>query len=432
MRMILFDWMRNISNKEIDYKTIDSCRLCTGSFYGLNLNLGSSPIANELYSDKESAIKADRFPLNLVMCTNCKHIQLKDIVSPTRLFSDYVYQSGFSVSFHEHFKELANYISTISGPKGLVFEIGSNDGLLLGKLRDIGIDAVGIEPSRKLADLTVSKGLNAHCGFWDEELTNVLIERYGSPKVIVANNVFAHIEDMRSATELISRLLSPNGYFVFEVSYFGNVYEKNLFDTVYHEHMSYHTISPLICFFKEYNLTVIDVKRISIHGGSIRVTVAKEINPKVSASVGEIQVYEKTLGLDKIEILSKLKDKIDEKRIEVTSFLTSMAKSGFVFGYAAPAKLVTFLAVMGIENVLLEGIVDDNPSKQEFHLPGSGHKIVSSEKILNSIKGRDYDSIYCLVFAWNIGPELLAKLRKSFPKGMKVTQFMPSVSSVEL
>jgi hypothetical protein len=403
-----------------------------GSFYELDLNLGSSPLANELYNDKESAVEADRFPLDLVMCTNCKHIQLKDIVSPARLFADYVYQSGFSVSFHAHFKELANYISKLSGPKGLVFEIGSNDGLLLGKLKDIGIDAVGIEPARKLANLTVSKGLTAYCGFWEKELTDVLIERYGSPQVIVANNVFAHIEDMRSATLLISKVLAPSGYFVFEVSYFGDVYEKNLFDTVYHEHMSYHTVLPLICFFKEFNLTVIDVERIPIHGGSIRVTVAKAINPKVNISVGEIQIYEQTLGLDKIEILSRLKDKIDIKRNEVISFLSGMAKSGFVFGYAAPAKVVTFLAVMGIENVHLWGIVDDNPSKQDLHLPGSGHKIVSSVKILNSIRGREYDSIYCLVFAWNIGPELLAKLRKSFPKGVQVIQFMPSVSSVEL
>jgi SAM-dependent methyltransferase len=424
--------MKNISNKEIDFTTIVSCRLCTGSFHDQNLNLGSSPLANELYSDKESALKADRFPLDLVMCTSCKHIQLRDIVSPTRLFANYVYQSGISVSFHEHFKELANYISELPGSKGFVLEIGSNDGLLLGKLKDVGMDAIGIEPSKKLADLTESRGLNAYCGFWDEKISNFLIEKHGSPQVIVANNVFAHIEDMRSATMLISRALAPNGYFVFEVSYFGDVYEKNLFDTVYHEHMSYHTIFPLINFFKEFEMSVVNIQRISIHGGSIRVTVAKEASHSVSNSVEEILNYERTLGLDNIEILSKLKDKIYDKRSEVISSLSGMKKSDFVFGYAAPAKLVTFLAVMGIENVHLEGIVDDNPNKQDFYLPGSGHKILSPEKVLNLIGISHYDSIYCLVFAWNIGPELLSKIRKSYPSGMKVIQFMPTVSSVEL
>jgi SAM-dependent methyltransferase len=424
--------MKNISNKEIDFITVVSCRLCTGSFYDQNLNLGSSPLANELYSDKESALKAVRFPLDLVMCTNCKHIQLRDIVSPTRLFANYVYQSGISVSFHEHFKELANYISELAGSQGYVLEIGSNDGLLLGKLKDIGMDVVGIEPSKKLADLTESKGLNAYCGFWDEKLSNLLIEKHGSPQVIVANNVFAHIEDMRSATMLISRVLEPNGYFVFEVSYFGDVYEKNLFDTIYHEHMSYHTIFPLINFFKEFDMLVVNVQRISIHGGSIRVTVAKETNQIISDSVEEILNYERTLGLDNIEILRKLQDKIHAKRSEVISSLSGMEKSNFVFGYAAPAKLVTFLAVMGIENVHLESIVDDNPSKQDFFLPGSGHKILSTEKVLNLIRINHYDSIYCLVFAWNIGPELLVKLRKSYPTGTKVIQFMPTASSVEL
>jgi len=432
MKTILVDWMKNISNRKFDFTTVVSCRLCTGSFHVLNLNLGSSPLANELYGDKDSALKADRFPLDLVMCANCKHVQLRDIVSPTRLFANYVYQSGISVSFHEHFKELADYIFELSGSKGFVLEIGSNDGLLLGKLNDIGLDAIGIEPSKKLVDLTTLKGLNAYCGFWDDKLSSVLIEEHGAPKVIVANNVFAHIEDMRSATMLISEVLDPKGYFVFEVSYFGDVFEKNLFDTIYHEHMSYHTISPLIYFFKQFNLLVVDVERISIHGGSIRVTVAKDATHRISNSVEEIVNYEKSLGLDNIEILSRLKEKIRTKQSEVISILSGMKKSDFVFGYAAPAKLVTFLAVMGIENFHLAGVVDDNPDKQDFYLPGSGHKILSSKNILNLIEIGHHDLMYCLVFAWNIGPELLARLRKSYPAGMKVIQFMPTVSSVQL
>jgi SAM-dependent methyltransferase len=343
-----------------------------------------------------------------------------------------VYQSGISISFNEHFKELSNYISALIGSNEFVLEIGSNDGLLLGKLKDLGISAVGIEPSEKLVDLTSSKGLNSYCGFWDEKSSNKIIARYGSPKVIVANNVFAHIEDMRSATKLISEVLDPSGYFVFEVSYFGDVFEKNLFDTVYHEHMSYHTIFPLVNFFKEFDLRIVDVERLSIHGGSIRVTVAKDVTSKIKNSVETVLTYEKRLGLNSVEILGKLKDKIDAKRREVNLSVSKLKHSNFVFGYAAPAKLVTFLAVMGLENVHLEGIVDDNPSKQDFFLPGTGHKILSSEKVLNLISLSDYESVYCLVFAWNIGPELLVKLQKNFPIGMKVIQFIPSVSSVEL
>jgi len=424
--------MKNISAEGNDFKTLNSCRLCNGSFYKETLVLGSSPLANELYTDRDLALQAERFPLNLVMCSGCEHVQLKEIVSPSRLFTNYIYQSGISISFHTHFKELANYISKLSESKGLVLEIGSNDGLLLGKLKDIGIDAVGIEPSKKLVDFTESKGLKAFCGFWEEGLSSEIIEQYGSPTVIVANNVFAHIEDMRSATMLISKVLDPCGYFVFEVSYFGDVYEKNLFDTVYHEHMSYHTIFPLINFFKEFDLKVVDVERISIHGGSIRVTIAKEKTTKVSDSVETILNYEKNLGLNKVEILRKFEDKIDERRNEVITSLSSIKKSSYVFGYAAPAKLVTFLSVMGIENVHLEGVVDDNPNKQNFYLPGSGHQILPSEKLISLISLSHPDSIYCLVFAWNIGPELVAKLRQNFPRGMKVIQFMPSVSSVVL
>jgi hypothetical protein len=422
--------MSTILNKDV--KEIVACRLCRGEFSTQILNLGSSSLANELYDDYESALNADRFPLIVVMCDKCKHIQLKHIVSPERLFSNYVYQSGFSSSFQDHFKGLAEYLGSMVSGEDYVLEIGSNDGLLLGKLNQIGVKSVGVEPSAQLVMQSKKIGLEVLHGFWSPELKNEIIKTYGRPKVITANNVFAHIEDMRAATSLIADALDLNGFFVFEVSYFLDVFRKNLFDTIYHEHMSYHTVIPLISFFNEFGLTVIEVSEIEIHGGSIRVTVARNELTKISDSIFKAIEIEKSLLLDQSVILKELEMKINLKREEVKSMVLSIKEGNFVFGFAAPAKLVTFLSVMHLERMKLEGIIDDNPLKQGKYLPSSGNKIVSLDDLKAKLKLSSCVNISCVVFAWNIGAELIKKLRSNFPTNGQVIQFMPDTTSVEL
>jgi SAM-dependent methyltransferase len=421
-----------ISINSPDFREVQSCRLCLGTLIQDSLDLGKSALANELNSEKKSAENADKFPLVLGMCNSCKHIQLKHIISPKRMFSNYVYRSGVSSSFHKHFEESANYIKSISKGNGFVLEIGSNDGLLLSKLKDLGIHAIGVEPSRALTEISKQNNLDVIHGFWNEQTIEILIENFRRPSIVVANNVFAHIDDMRQATKLIGETLNNDGYFVFEVSYFGDVFEKNLFDTVYHEHMSYHTIKPLVSFFKEFNLNLVDVQRIPIHGGSIRVTVTKDLKAISSRSLRDLLDYEKLMNFDNKSILNKFKNQIDIKKSEVKDAISKINSSDFVFGYAAPAKIVTFLSVMELEEINLVGVIDDNLDKQGKFLPSSAIPIVSLNVVLDELKQSKTTNIYCLVFAWNIGSELLEKLRKEFPSGTKVVQFMPEVTSVEL
>jgi SAM-dependent methyltransferase len=421
-----------ISIKSGDFREVKRCRLCSEELLDQSVDLGNSSLANELYNNEDSAQKADKFPLVIGMCSSCKHIQLKHVISPQRMFSNYIYKSGVSSSFQKHFEEAANYIKNLLNKKGFVIEIGSNDGLLLSKLKELEVSAIGVEPSLSLTKISKQNDLVVIHGFWDEQTKLEIISKFGNPKVIVANNVFAHIDDMRKATKLIQETLREDGFFVFEVSYFGDVFEKNLFDTVYHEHMSYHTIKPLVNFFNEFNLTLIDVERIPIHGGSIRVTVAKDLRAARSTSLKNLLDYEYSKGFDNESILVKFKDKIDSKKFEVNKIVSDIANTDFVFGYAAPAKLVTFLSVMELEKIKLVGVIDDNLEKQDKFLPGSAIPIVSTKKVLAQLEQNKPTNIYCLVFAWNIGNELLEKLRGKFPSGTKVVQFMPNVSSVEL
>ena len=348
------------------------------------------------------------------------------------MFDNYIYQSGISSSFQLHFEELANYICNLGNDQGYVLEIGSNDGLLLNKLKQLGINCVGVEPSLQLVEVAHNQGLEAHHGFWNQDSKNQIVSKYGSPKIIVANNVFAHIEDMRSTTALISEVLDSDGYFVFEVSYFADVFENNLFDTIYHEHMSYHTMTPLIKFFEDFEMKIINVDRISIHGGSIRVTVAKNLEISVDVSVKALVQLENQMKLNDPDILNDLRIKIKNKKDEVWKLLQEIEENGFVFGFAAPAKLVTFLSVMDMEKIHIVGIIDDNPLKQGKFLPGSGIEIMSSVSMSGLLETKLEVIKYCFVFAWNIGEELLGKLRNNFPKGLNVIQFVPDVSSVEL
>ena len=415
-----------------EYREVNQCRLCMGDLFQYSVDLGASALANELYNDQKSAKNAEKFPLIIGMCSSCKHIQLKHVISPSRMFSNYIYKSGVSTSFQKHFEGAANYIKHLSENKGFILEIGSNDGLLLTKFKEIGISAIGIEPSLGLVEISKQNGLNAIHGFWDVQSSLELIINHGKPKIIVANNVFAHIDDIRKATKLIQETLCEDGFFVFEVSYFGDVFEKNLFDTVYHEHMSYHTLKPLINFFKEFNLNLVDVEKIPIHGGSIRVTVTNNLDIVRSKSLIDLLSYESIMNFDKEEILIEFKNKIESKKNEVKKVVSMIQDTDFIFGYAAPAKLVTFLSVMELEKINLISVVDDNLDKQGKFLPSSGIPIVSITEVLNELEKSKKTEIYCFVFTWNIGRELLDKLREKFPSGTKVVQFMPEVSSVEL
>ena len=415
-----------------EFREVKNCRLCLGNLFDTSVDLGSTSLANELYDDHQFAQNADKFPLIIGMCSSCKHIQLKHIVSPERMFSNYIYKSGVSSSFQKHFENTATYLKKLTNGNGFVLEIGSNDGLLLDKLKKLGVSAIGIEPSLGLAETSRLNNLQVVHGFWDESTRLEIIEKFGKPLMVVANNVFAHIDDMRKATKLIQEILKDNGFFVFEVSYFGDVFDKNLFDTVYHEHMSYHTVKPLLNFFKEFDLNLIHVERIPIHGGSIRVTVSNDLEADKSQSLIDLLAYESLMNFDDESILSEFNNKIQGKKQQVKSMISKIKSTDFIFGYAAPAKLVTFLSVMELEKIKLVGIIDDNSEKQGKFLPSSAIPIVSINAILAELNQSKRRDVYCLVFAWNIGSELLEKLRERFPPGMNVIQFMPEVSSVEL
>lgn len=406
-----------------DVSKVDECRLCKGSFYKEKLTLRKSPLANELYPNQETALTAEKFPLELVMCEKCAHVQLHHVVKSERLFASYVYKTGTSQTFRRHFAEQAKYLRSMVSENSTVVDVGSNDGILLEQLEAQGVNAVGIEPSKILTDYCAERGLKVVNNYLNQATVDKVRSKHSNIEAVVANNVFAHIPDMIGALNLINELLPDEGYFVFEVAYFSKLVENFLFDTIYHEHMSYHSLYSLEKFLISNNFNLIDVEEISTHGGSIRVTASKNLSLTPSRRVRELIEKEIKDGITSVTIFEKLHHGIRNLEVKVQDFLWNVEATDLVIGFGAPAKAVTFMSEMGIAPGKIAFIIDDNLDKQNKFLPGTGIVVKSSAFLTKSVfKGK----IKCIIFPWNLSAEIRSKLEALLPSHSEVVNFLPS------
>lgn len=382
---------------------------------------------------REKAISMARFPLELAMCADCKHLQLIDIVDPDVLFSDYIYRSGTSQTFVTHFSELATIINKLERSNNFILEVGSNDGTLLEMLSNLGQIAIGIEPSSVLANFANQTGRLTIRGYLNNETMDLIVKKHGKPSVIVGNNVFAHIDDLNTAFNCVYEYLDDSGFFIFEVANASSILTDGIFDTIYHEHMSYHSVTALRKFASRHNFVITRIDEISTHGGSLRFFLRKNEFPENVLEVEKFISEEKKVGLDTSVAIEKIKFHINRIRQETHNVLSQLNEIPNVklIGYGAPAKVVTFLAALDIENIEIEAIIDDNEFKQGKFLPGSGIRITSSLSIQSELLTyAEVPTIVCLVFPWNLGPEVKRKLISWMPKGSTIITFFPSVSKV--
>lgn len=386
----------------------DTCRLCDAKRPQLVLQLTPTPPANAFVPRERLDEPQAVFPLDVHLCRTCGHAQLLDVVDPEILFGDYVYVSGTSPVFVEHFRGYAREVAGMveAGPTALAIDIGSNDGTLLRFLQERGFGVLGIDPARAIAAAATAAGIETRAAFFTEELARGIRAERGAATIITANNVFAHIDDLGDVTRGVAHLLDPRGVFVFEVSYLLDVLEKTLFDTIYHEHLSYHAVKPLVGFFHRHGLELFDVRRVPSHGGSIRCFVCprgsgRPVSPRVAALVAE----EEREGLFEPETYRTFAAGIDAVRRELSRLLDGIAAAGgSVAGYGAPAKATTLLYHFGL-TAALGYIVDDSPLKQNLFSPGAHIPVVPSSAILEQRPD------YLLILAWNFAEPIMAKCR---------------------
>jgi SAM-dependent methyltransferase len=393
-----------------DFVEITSeCRLCSSERLDLVLSLGSTPLANDFRSLANPPGHYEEIPLDLLRCHACQHVQLAHVVSPQLLFSNYAYVSGTSSSFVGHFKQYADWISnSLEIPKGdLVLEIGSNDCTLLSFLAESGYRCIGIDPAENIVKDAESNQYLSICSFFDQEVADDIRKNHGEASLIIANNVFAHIKDLSKTIQLVSSLLKPSGYLVFEVSYLLDVIEKTLFDTIYHEHLDYHSVSALLPFLARYGLDVIDVIPISSHGGSIRVVAQFKSNIERRESVQLFLDKEKNSGLDSPAALLRFSNNLNLLAKTNRKFLLETKSEGkSIVGFGAPAKMTTLTYFFGITTGVFEFIVDDSPLKQNTYTPGGHTKVLSSEHLY------DFNPDFVYILAWNFAESITSKHRQ--------------------
>ena len=390
------------------YKT--HCRVCGG---GLNhyLSLGLSPLANNLNKTKNEP--NDLYPLDLNFCKKCSNSQLSVAVPSEKMFDNYVYLSSTSKQFRDHFIDIAKELKTSLNlkNKSVVVDIGSNDGIFLEPIQNLGMKAIGIEPAKNISRIASSRGLTSLNEYFGEKTVNKLIKNYGKADVVTAFNVFAHSDGLKEILENIEKLLKKDGEFVFEIQYLLRTIKDLTFDNIYHEHFNYWCLLSILHFFEDTEMKVYKVKEVDTHGGSLRVYATKNKNKRIHKSISQYIGLEKKNKLDKIETYYKFaKDVENIKSKSLKKINSILSENKTIIGYGAPAKATTVLNYFGINNSHFKYIVDDNELKQNLFVPETGIKITKS----SSIKPENFD--YVLVLAWNFFELIKNQQQKYFSK----------------
>lgn len=386
------------------YRVADRCRVCGSAHLWQFLSLGDSPLANA-FVRPGTPTPDPRYPLALVKCEDCTQVQLTVVVRPEILFRDYAYASSASSSMIEHFRAMAGAITSRYATRGtLVVEIGSNDGVLLRPLAAAGARVLGVEPAENLAAVANAAGVETWNAFFSLSLARRIVVEKGQARVVVANNVMAHIDDLDDLTQGLNALLDGDGVFVAEVPYLVELLDRVEFDTVYHEHLSYFSISALRTLFARRGLELFDVKRETVHGGSLRLHVGRPGRHPLTAGLTATLEDESRREMHDRVPYQEFARRVVVARDALRSLVHTLRTQGKrIAGYGAAAKGNTLLNYCGLASDDIEFIVDSTPYKQGLLAPGTRIPVVPESWIL------DRQPDYALLLAWNHAEAIVRK-----------------------
>lgn len=391
-------------------KKKSNCRVCKSTNLLKVLTLGPTPLANAFLTKEQIDKPEYYYPLDVYFCHNCSFLQLGHVVSPDVLFKDYVYVSSTSPVFINHFEEFAKDVFTRFNldSKSLAIDIGSNDGILLKPFKKFGAKVLGIEPAKRIAEVARKEGIETISEFFSVELAKKIVEQKGKAKIVTATNVFAHIDDLDEVIRGLDKLLTDDGVFIIEAPYVVDFIQKRYFDLVYHEHLSYWAVKPLMTFFGRFNMVLFDVQKVAAHGGTIRIFVKKQKGPyKIEKSVQLFLDLERRAKLEKIKTYFEFAKKVMENKIKLLGLLGSLKLKGKrIAGYGASAKGNTLLNFFNIGTEILDYIIDDSPWKQGLYTPGKRIPVVSSKKMYED------RTDYILILAWNFADSIIETHKK--------------------
>ncbi|MCC7418293.1 MAG: class I SAM-dependent methyltransferase [Acidobacteria bacterium] len=379
--------------------TRTACRTCGSARLALLVDYGQMPLAGGFLTREELGCQA-AFPLRLARCEACTEMQILDVVPPSEIFTQYSYVSSTTRTLIDHFAAMGSEIVAQEQAAGrLVVEFGCNDGVLMRPLRAAGARVAGVDPSDVAARASRADGWPLVQAYFDASSAARVRAEHGAARIVTGNNVFAHVDDLHAIVEGVTTLLEPEGVFIFEVQYQGDLLALVQYDTVYHEHVCYHSLAALSRLLEGHALRIVDVKRIPIHAGSVRVTVARAGTPRREAPVvGEMLEAERGWRVDRFPAL------VEDRRRALKALVVELRAAGKrVVGYGAAGRSTILLNFCGLGPDLVEYVVDMSPLRYGKYVPGVSIPIVPPETFHASPPD------VAIMTAWNYEDEIVKK-----------------------
>ena len=408
-------------------QTIGRCLGCENKLSGAFLDLGEMPLANSYVELKNQDREETAYRLAVAYCPKCHLVQLTHRVAPEDLFSNYLYFSSFSDAFLKHAEDMVASLTSqfALDVSSLVVEIGSNDGYLLQFFKQRGIPVLGIEPAKNIAKVANQRGIPTLDIFFGSSSVNKILREKGQADIIIGNNVLAHVPLINDFLLSVNKCLKATGSAVFEFPYLKDLLDHTEFDTIYHEHVFYYSLSAIKMLAELAGLELYDVSKQDIHGGSLRVFLQKKRQHEVSSNVRKMLLEEEQYGITDKDLYSNFGEKVEKLKTKLVELLTELKQAGkTIAAYGAAAKGNTLLNYIGIDNNVIDFVVDRSPHKQGFLLPGTRIPILPTGELLKRMPD------YTIVLAWNFAEEILAQQAEYRRHGGRFIVPIPEVKIV--